>query len=436
LFFFAIEKKTHTHTHIVNFSHKKNHKHQPIHAHTGSETSYGATPTTLPSVAPDVDVGARVLSIVVSAHTCALVAVTGVSQGGALRCWGPNDEGQCGYGHVRPIGATRDSVPRLVGDVPIGDFVRQVDVGLYHTCVVTLQYTLRCWGSNIYGQLGYGRAGNVGETPETTPARVGDVPMPRGLKVMRVATGAWHTCVLLSDHSVRCWGRGHGLTGPAGAIGYGDEATRGEKGYINVAPRDLPPIPLGAGVRVGAVRCGRAHTWYNKLLHCIYLFYVYLFVCVFIFLFLFYFYLIFLFIYLFFSVLLLDDASSSHDDPNAHGRIQCWGWGLFGALGYGNPQSIGDTPARLPERFGAVRVEAVRADPSLVTDASSELAGLAPMRDGWPLDVAGDSIIGRVYLLLPIALVVVLALYVAARVARGDSLARIFTQRRSQSKFE
>ena len=232
--------------------------------HTGSETSYGATPTTLPRVAPDVDVGARVLSIVVSAHTCALVAVTGVSQGGALRCWGPNDEGQCGYGHVQPIGATRETVPRLVGDVPIGDFVRQVDVGLYHTCVVTLQYSLRCWGSNIYGQLGYGRAGNVGETPETTPARVGDVPMPRGLKVLRVATGAWHTCVLLSDHNVRCWGRGHGLTGPAGAIGYGDEATRGEKGYVNVAPRDLPPVPLGAGVRVGAVRSGRAHTWFDS----------------------------------------------------------------------------------------------------------------------------------------------------------------------------
>ena len=133
---------------------------------------------------------------------------------------------------------------------------------------------------------------------------------------------------------------------------------------------------------------------------------------------------------------MLDDASASNDDPNAHGRIQCWGWGLFGGLGYGNTQSIGDTPARLPERFGPLRVEAVRADPSLVTDAANELAGLAPMREGWPLDVAGDSIIARVYLIVPIVFVVLLALYVVARVARGDSLARIFSQRRTQSKFE
>ena len=93
--------------------------------------------------------------------------------------------------------------------------VRQVDVGLYHTCVVTETHTLRCWGSNQYGQLGYGKAGNLGNQPDTTPAQVGDVPMG-GKKVLRVATGAWHTCVLLDDHTVKCWGRGSTGSGPAG----------------------------------------------------------------------------------------------------------------------------------------------------------------------------------------------------------------------------
>jgi alpha-tubulin suppressor-like RCC1 family protein len=45
--------------------------------------------------------------------------------------------------------------------------VRQVDVGLYHTCVITEAHTLRCWGSNEFGQLGIGRAGSFGATPET-----------------------------------------------------------------------------------------------------------------------------------------------------------------------------------------------------------------------------------------------------------------------------
>lgn len=77
-------------------------------------------------------------------------------------------------------------------------------------------------------------------------------------------------------------------------------------------------------------------------------------------------------------VTLLDGARG---DPNAHGRLQCWGWGMFGELGYGVTTSIGDNVTRLPERFGFVRVEPLRQDPWLVDDASSELA-LTYYRDG------------------------------------------------------
>lgn len=65
---------------------------------SGNEHSAGDTANTLPRDIPDIDMGARVLSIAVSAHTCALVAKPMIDGAGSLRCWGPNDEGQLGYG--------------------------------------------------------------------------------------------------------------------------------------------------------------------------------------------------------------------------------------------------------------------------------------------------------------------------------------------------
>lgn len=300
---------------------------------TGSEDSVGHVPTLLPRDAADADVGARVLDLVVSAHACALVEAAENAALAHVRCWGPNLHGQLGYGHARDVGATPSLTPRHAGNVPVGALVRQIDVGLYHTCVVTDAFRLRCWGGNEFGQLGYGRAGNLGDTAETTPAQNGDVDVGP-LRVLRVSCGAWHTCVLLEDQSVKCWGRGETASGPGGAIGYGDDQEMSPFGYVPLTPAALRAVRVGG--KVALLRSGRAHT------------------C---------------------AVML--DENSPEDDEVASTRIRCWGWNSFGQLGYGHRRSVGADASFLPMHAGDVPVDPVKHDPWLVIDIRREFA-LAP----------------------------------------------------------
>src|SRR5439155_1471331 len=60
--------------------------------------------------------------------------------------------------------------------------------------------TLQCWGDNNWGQLGNGSAAG---TASTTPATA-----VTGITTATAASsGAEHTCAVLQDGSVQCWGR-------------------------------------------------------------------------------------------------------------------------------------------------------------------------------------------------------------------------------------
>lgn len=85
-----------------------------------------------------------------------------------------------------------------------------IAAGGAHTCAVLRDGTVRCWGSNEVGQLGDGRT----TTASSTPVRVAGLT-----GVTAIAAGWTHTCALLSAGTVRCWGRnnlgqlGNGVSG-------------------------------------------------------------------------------------------------------------------------------------------------------------------------------------------------------------------------------
>jgi alpha-tubulin suppressor-like RCC1 family protein len=80
-------------------------------------------------------------------------------------------------------------------------YVDQIATGAQHTCkILALQRTVFCWGDNTYGQLGDGST--------TTRANPVQVLMSNGtpLKAKFISAGYAHTCAILQDNTIACWG--------------------------------------------------------------------------------------------------------------------------------------------------------------------------------------------------------------------------------------
>ena len=140
-------------------------------------------------------------------HTCVL-------QGnGDVRCWGRNSVGQLGLGNTDNVGDKPGQMPPPAVD--LGGPAVQLAAGGYHNCAVLKDETVRCWGQNQFGQTGKGVSGagtDVGDQD-------GEMPPPAvklGGPAAQVVAGTYHTCALLRDGNVKCWGQGsHGALGNA-----------------------------------------------------------------------------------------------------------------------------------------------------------------------------------------------------------------------------
>lgn len=129
-------------------------------------------------------------------HSCVLRA------GGQVRCWGANGYGRLGYGHTDSVGD--DETPEDAGDVPLPGPVASLAAGDSHTCAVLEDGRVVCWGANNSGQLGLGHTDTIGDD-ETVDGATGIVPLPGA--AVEVAAGYEHTCARLEGGDVICWGR-------------------------------------------------------------------------------------------------------------------------------------------------------------------------------------------------------------------------------------
>lgn len=155
-------------------------------------------------------------------HTCALTTAGGV------KCWGNNENGRLGVGDL-----SKRTLPTDVVGLTSG--VKLIESGGQHTCVVTTGGGVKCWGQNLYGQLGNGNT-----TDQTSPVDV--VGLSSG--VTAVAAGGSTTCALLTTGGVKCWG-----DNTFGQIGDGTTDHR-------LTPVDVPGLTSG----VKALALGGVHS--------------------------------------------------------------------------------------------------------------------------------------------------------------------------------
>ena len=80
---------------------------------------------------------------------------------GTARCWGRADDGQLGDGlEVHELCSGVDAVECALSPVAVEGLTGVIDIatGHAHSCAITAQARVFCWGSNEAGQLGVARA--------------------------------------------------------------------------------------------------------------------------------------------------------------------------------------------------------------------------------------------------------------------------------------
>ena len=126
--------------------------------------------------------------------------------------------------------------------VNVGSDVSAVQLSLAedHTCAVLSDNSLKCWGYNDVGRLGIGSTAN-----QSSPVAVN-----LGGDVRWVGLGDNHSCGVLEDNTVKCWGahRYGRLGAGSGTFNWGDEP--GEMG------ENLPTVPLNSGEYLGDITWG------------------------------------------------------------------------------------------------------------------------------------------------------------------------------------
>jgi alpha-tubulin suppressor-like RCC1 family protein len=155
-------------------------------------------------------------------HSCAILTT------GEVKCWGQNVYGQLGDGtnisHSTPISVTG-----------LSNNIIAISAGRQHTCVLTSLGEVLCWGRNYKGQLGNGTTIN-----SNVPVKVDFL----NKTILSISAGYDHTCAVSSDGEAFCWG-----ANGSGRLGDG-----------TTTQRLLPTDVLGLTSGVKSISSGLDHT--------------------------------------------------------------------------------------------------------------------------------------------------------------------------------
>jgi alpha-tubulin suppressor-like RCC1 family protein len=212
-------------------------------------------------------------------HTCALL------DNASVKCWGYNNYGELGQGNTATLGdglnEMGDNLPAI--DLGTGRTATAIAVGVRDSCALLDNASVKCWGSGTFGQLGQGNNNNIGDLANEMGDNLPSIDLGTGRTATAIASGYYHSCALLDNASVKCWGKNN-----YGQLGQGNTASLGDG--ANEMGDNLTIVDLGTGRTATAISTNGEH------------------ICA-----------------------LLDNAS-----------VKCWGYNNYGQLGQGNTATLGD----------------------------------------------------------------------------------------------
>ncbi len=193
-----------------------------------------------------------------ASHMCAVL------DNNTLKCWGENGSGQLGLGSTVDKGGTAGDMATLAAITLPGaltaNSVSRIAAGEGHTCAILSDNKVYCWGLNDKGQLGYDDMVNKGDGGGANVSALANVNLGVGRTALSIAAGQYHSCAILDNGNVLCWGKN--TEGQLGADdvtkNYGDGGA-GET-MANLVTDLAGKINIGVGRTTSAVTAGYSHT--------------------------------------------------------------------------------------------------------------------------------------------------------------------------------
>ena len=282
----------------------------------GDSVTRGDNPGEMGDNLPEVDLGTGLVAKAIGAgeyHTCA------ISTEDKIKCWGNNNYGKLGQGTILGIGVNPGELGEALPAIDLGtnESIVLFTAGYDHNCVVFAGGSMKCWGRSVFGELGLGDTNNRGDGPNEMGVNLPTVNLGTGKTPVAISAGYNHTCAILNDGSLKCWG-----SNASGQLGLGDTNNRGDQ--PNEMGDNLPAVDLGTGKVAIAVSAGQLHT------------------CA-----------------------VLND-----------GTVKCWGSNKYGNLGLGDTQNRGDGPNEMGDNLPAIDLGAGAVATAITSGANLNCAVL------------------------------------------------------------
>ena len=165
-----------------------------------------------------------------------------------VKCWGNNDYGQLGNQQTINIG-DNENVCNITA-INFGD--NFIPDKLYsnenYNCVLSINNTVKCWGRNNKGQLGYGDRINRGGLSTDMGNNLTLINFGNNFIPKQLTLGQRHACAISTLNDVKCWGHGNN-----GKLGIGNQSDI-------YSPQYLPSINLGTNFTAKKVIAYKSNT--------------------------------------------------------------------------------------------------------------------------------------------------------------------------------